>query len=235
MGLCTAGSASGGTNLWLRAGESGVAKGVSKPVGVCGFAFFGANMVEGRNGQRIDWSGRKQGVSALEDGHDAHPAFAIAWDRRGEDAHIAGAVVARVPQEEMIREGWADDLAVVPVALRIFKTGESCMLGDRRLRVGEQEAILLSESGLRIETQRCTSESGESQRLGTAWAQRDRALILSCFEFVCLWPWQGRGKDTDTATSRFAESGLRGNAERAPCCLKSTIGVCQRSETGRAA
>ncbi len=104
-------------DLGLRASEGGVAERVSKPVGVCGFALFGPNVVEGRDGKRVDRRGRKERVAALEDGDNAYPAFAIAGNRSGKDAHVARTVISRVLQEEMIREGGADDLAVIPVAL----------------------------------------------------------------------------------------------------------------------
>src|ERR1700761_9772301 len=100
-------------------------------------------MVERRDGKRVNGSRRKKRVTTLNDGNDAHPAFAIARNRSGKDRHVAGAVIARVPQKKMIREGGADNLAVVPVVLLILEARESCMFCDGRFRIGKQQPILL--------------------------------------------------------------------------------------------
>src|SRR5580698_1086448 len=136
-----------GRGLGMAAGKRGVAEAGAEPVGRFGWVhvgiFFGANVIEGGDGERIDGRGRKERVAAALNGNDADPAFAAARNRRGEHAHVARAVVAQEAEKDVVGKRGTDDLLVAPLALVEIEVVEFYVLGDGALGIGSLKAIIL--------------------------------------------------------------------------------------------
>ncbi len=147
----------------MRAGQGGIAQSSSQPAGIFPRAFFFQNAIESGDGEGVDWRGREERIAAAQDGNDAHMARAVARDRRGKDANIAFAAVARETQEEMIGQGGTEELLLSPVGELEVEVLGGGALGNGGLRGCGEFAIRLAHL---IGREECDGRSGAGRAAG---------------------------------------------------------------------
>jgi hypothetical protein len=137
-----------GSCLGMAAGKSGVAEGGAEPVGgyvgVRAGVLFGADVVEGGDGERVDGRWGEQRIAAALDGEEADAALFSSGDGGGEGGSVAGSVAGEEAEKDVAGQSRAEDLLVGPMALVEVEIVLSGLLGDGAFGIGGLEASALS-------------------------------------------------------------------------------------------